>query len=108
MTYSFIFSQIFGLIGLVFAILRFTQKERKKLLLFAVPAGVNDILSMLLNHQYQGLIVGIASVISPFIQSLIHGNNKKTKIIRLMIGFLFGFIGFILYLPTNKIRLCAI
>jgi hypothetical protein len=103
MTYSFIFSQIFGLIGLVFAILRFTQKERKKLLLFAVPAGVNNILSMFLNHQYQGLSVGIASIISPVIQSFIHENNQKTKIIRLIIGFGFGFIGFILYRPTNSI-----
>ena len=103
MSYSFIFSQIFGLMGLLFAIFRFTQKDRKKLLLFAVPAGFCNVLSMFFNHQYQGLSVGLASMISPLIQSFIHENTQKNKQLRLMIGDFFGIIGFFLYRPTTNI-----
>lgn len=103
MTYSFVFSQVFGLIGLIFAIFRFIQQDRKKLLLLAVPAGVSNVASMFLNQQYQGLSVGLASIISPFLQSLIHENTQKNKQLRLIIGVFFGIVGFFLYKPTSNI-----
>lgn len=83
----FVASQIFGSAALALSLVRFTRKTRTSLLRWALPSGVCNLASMVLNGQLQGAAIGVFSVAAPVLQSFLPARDDRWRRLFLAMGF---------------------
>lgn len=94
-------SQLFGLLAIAFDIIKFTRTKRAHLILWGLPAGWSMVASQYFLGQYQGAAFQVVSSLDSITQSMLGLDNRQHRVLRIIVGILFGSIGFCLYAPTT-------
>ncbi|MHB1665957.1 MAG: YgjV family protein [Thiomonas sp.] len=89
----FLWSQVFGALCFVLDLIRFLQTSRTKILIWGVPIGISLIVTQMLNNQYQGAAMSLASMTSSLSQAPFSLDTQRHQQIRLSLGLIFGAIG---------------
>jgi hypothetical protein len=97
----FIFAQIFGILALIFDIVKFTRKERSHLLLWGLPASWSMIASQFLMGQFQGAVFQLMQNVETVLQVFIGKDNPLHNRFRPLIALVFGITAYFICAPTE-------
>lgn len=94
-------SQLFGVLALLFDLVKFTRKNRRSLILWGLPAGWSMVASQYFLGQAQGAVFQAMASLESILQSLSGQDSRRHRTQRIVIAVIFGGLGFWLYSPTT-------
>lgn len=94
-------SQFFGVLALLFDIIKFTRTKRRSLILWGIPAGWSMVASQYLLGQGQGAVFQAMASLESLLQSAAGQDSRQHRYTRILMAIVFGAIGFLLLAPTH-------
>ncbi len=99
---GFVWSQIFGVLALLFDVIKFTRSGRAALILWGIPAGWSMVASQYCLGQPQGAVFQAMASLEGLLQAALGRDAHWHRGARFLVAGCFAGLGFFIYAPSAR------